>query len=150
MNATTQVTEAEARLIEAQKEIKAKVDAYFKLKNEISDQEKILKEAKKDIIEFMEKTDTPRLEGDTCKISLVIKATPSMPKDVVSKQKLFDWIAKNKGPEVLNDMLTFNSRSFGSFYNAEEKAAIEDGNLDFAIDGVEEPHNVTSIAVRKK
>ena len=146
----TPTTTVDANLVAAQKEIKEKIDAYFTLKNQISDSEKVLKEMKKDLITFMEATDTPRLEGDNCKISLVVKATPSVPKDVESKKKLFNWIAENKGQEVLDEMLTFNSRSFGSFYNAEETAAIEDGNLDFAIDGVEEPHNVTSITVRKK
>ena len=143
-------TTVDANLVAAQKEIKNKIDVFFKLKNHISEQEKQLKEMKKELITFMESTDTQRIEGDTCKISLVIKATPSMPKDVVSKKKLFNWIAENKGPEVLDEMLTFNSRSFGSFYNAEETAAIEDGNLEFSIDGVEEPHNVSSIMVRKK
>lgn len=143
-------TQTDQALVQAQKEIKLKVDAFFKLKNLISDQEKQLKEMKKHLIDFMEKSDTQRLEGDNCKISLVIKATPAMPKDVNSKQALFNWIKTNKGQDVLDAMLTFNSRSFGSFYNAEETAAIEGGDFEFKIDGVEEPHNVSSLMVRKK
>jgi len=143
-------TQIDQLLVQAQKEIKQKVDAFFKLKNLISEQEKDLKAMKKDLIEFMENSDTQRLEGDTCKVSLVIKATPSMPKEPHEKKKLFSWVANNKGQDVLDAMLTFNSRSFGSFYNAEETAAINAGDFEFKIDGVEEPHNVTSLMVRKK
>jgi len=137
-------------LVQAQKDIKQKIDTFFKLKNKISADEKELKEMKKDIMTFMENSATQRLEGDTCKITLIQKATPSVPKDATNKTKLFALIKKEKGEDVLNEMLTINSRSFGSFYNAEEAASFEDGEFDFKIDGVEEPHNVSSLMVRKK
>jgi hypothetical protein len=72
-----------------------------------------------------------------------------VPKDPSQKSALFDWIKNNKGEEVLQNMLSINSMTLNSFYQAELEVAKEAGNINWRMDGVSEPEVYFQLAMRK-
>ena len=72
-----------------------------------------------------------------------------VPKTPEEKAKLFAWISKNKGQDVLDNMVSIHSASINSFYKAELEVAKEEGNVDFAIPGIKMPEVYYTLGMRK-
>ena len=71
------------------------------------------------------------------------------PKDPESKRALFGWIAENKGQDVLDNLLSINSMTHNSLYKSELEVAKEEGNVDFALPGIETPEVYYKLGMRK-
>lgn len=82
-------------------------------------------------------------------VSLVTKYSVKTPKDVPSKEALWNYIEAAYGKEVLKDYLTINSQSLNSFYKKEFEIAKEEGNLDWILPGVGEPTAYKQLTLRR-
>jgi hypothetical protein len=80
------------------------------------------------------------------KIFVQNRFTVSFPKDPEKKGKFFEYL-QNKG--IFEDMVSVNSQTLNSWYKAEMEAAVEAGNADFRISGLDEPKLVKTLAMRK-
>lgn len=132
-------------------ELKALINKYHQKDKELKDLTGEVSELKATITGLMEANEIDSFEGDECKVSLVMKNSVSVPKDMGSKRKLFSYIKEKHGEEVLDNMLTINARTFSSFYNTEETNALEiDGVLEFTMPGIDSTYQYASISKRKK
>jgi hypothetical protein len=131
------------------KEIKELTDHVYDLQQKAKLAETEFKAAKAKLCEIMENAEVEKMQGETCTASCGLKSSVSVPKDHADKKRLFDYITNNHSKEVLFDMLTINARTFSSWYTAEEKIAIENGNFEFSIDGIK-PHEYYSVGLRKR
>ena len=85
-------------------------------------------------------------------LGLVFTATRTSvttPKDIDSKQKLFDYIESKYGRETLMDYLSVNSQRLNSFFKQEDELATQDGNSDFSLPGVEPPASFKQLRFKK-
>lgn len=72
-----------------------------------------------------------------------------VPKNPEDKEALFNWIAVHKGKDVLDNMMSIHSASLNSFYKSELEIAKEEGNVDFAIPGIDMPEVYWTLGMRK-
>jgi hypothetical protein len=71
------------------------------------------------------------------------------PKTIAEKRALNAWIAANKGEDVLESMQSIASATLNSFWKKEFEQAVEDGNMNFKMDGIEPPTEYKKIGMRK-
>lgn len=62
----------------------------------------------------------------------------TVPKTIEAKRKLFDYL-REIGEEFFYSMLTVNSNTLNSWYNAKSEEAAEKGTLGFLVPGVDQP-----------
>jgi len=120
------------------------------MEKQLKAQKTILGKMQKDILAQMDalELDKQHIPG----FGLIFTRTErsvQVPKTLEDKLKLFEWIEKNKGRDVLDNYLTINSRSLNSFYKAEYEIAKEEGNMNFAIAGIGKPEAYVKLAMRK-
>ncbi len=82
-------------------------------------------------------------------ISRVKKFSVRVPKDRESKKALFKYIHDTRGEDVLENMLSINSATLNSFYKEERKEAIDRGDIDWCIPGIDEPEVYWQLGMRK-
>lgn len=145
------LTESEATTpAEVLKEIKEKVDKLYELKVKSDEAEKLYKDAKNELTDILEKAGVDKVQGDTCTVSLQLKTSCSVPKDLAKKKELFQYIKDNHGEEVLRTMLTINARTFSSWHDKEIESKIEEtGDVEFKL-GMVEPYSYFSLGMRKR
>ena len=139
------------------KDLKDLVNRMYKAKADADEAKKVHSEKsayceglKTEIMRVMDAEELDRFEADDCKISRVTKSSARLPKDTFQKNRLFMWIHDNHGAEFLTNLQSINSASFNKFYNECEAEATERGELDFTMDGVEEPSTFSRLMIRKK
>lgn len=98
------------------------------------------------LIEWMEEFELTSYKSKFGNIICVTKMSVKTPKDPDSKAKFFEWL-DSKG--IKDDILTVNSKTLNSMYNAEIEAARERGDEDFSIPGIEAPTVYKQIQFRK-
>jgi hypothetical protein len=111
--------------------------------------EGVLSNLKQELTALMETSGVDKFTGDNATVSGKMKSSVSVPKDMLIKDRVFDYIHTNYGPEVLKEMLTINPASFNSWYNAESDKKLSEGDLDFNIEGLK-PHSYYSVGFRKR
>lgn len=82
-------------------------------------------------------------------VSIRTKFQVTTPKSLEAKQAFFKFLAE-KGEAVYYGILSVNSQTLNSFYNAELKAAQEVGAGNFSIPGIDEPTHRDTIAFTKE
>lgn len=134
----------------ALKEIKEKVDKLYELKLDVDRAEKKHKEAKSELAKILEDSGVEKVQGDLCTVNLALKSSCSVPKDASQKKELFDYISKNHGETVLQDMLTINARSFSSWHDKEIERLIEStGDVEAKLPMLD-PYTYYSLGMRKR
>lgn len=136
-------------LSEAQKQINQLVNDTYQAKLEADKAEKKYSELRQKLTELMSSTETPKIVGENCTASCSLKTSVSVPKELPKKLNLFNYIKEKYGETVLNEMLTFNARSFSSWYDKEVEAEAHKGNFEFKLDMVE-PYTYYSVGFRKR
>ena len=131
------------------KDIKEKADRLYALKMVSDLAEKDYKNAKNELSEIMEKAGVDKIIGDDCSISLALKSSCSVPKDMAAKQVVFNYITTTYNDVVLQGMLTINSRTFSSWVTKEVEKKNNEGDLDFKVPGTE-PYQYYSLGMRKR
>lgn len=71
------------------------------------------------------------------------------PKEIEQKDAFFKWIAETHGDDVLKGMVTVNSQTLNGFCKREFEAALERGDADFKIPGINEPTAQETVNFRK-
>lgn len=82
-------------------------------------------------------------------ISIRTKFQVKVPSSLEAKEKFFKYLSA-KGKAVYFKLLTINSQTLNSYYNAELKAAQETGAGNFSIPGIDEPTHRDTIAFTKE
>ena len=70
-----------------------------------------------------------------------------MPRTQEQKEAFFEYL---KSRDLFWAYASVNSQALNAFYKAEFDAAMQDGDLDFSIPGIDEPDIVETIQMRKK
>jgi len=78
------------------------------------------------------------------------KFSVKIPKTPEDKKAFFDWIADNKGEDVLFSLQSIASATVNSLYKEELAIAKEEGNVDFKIPGVGKPKVYYDISMTKR
>lgn len=118
-----------------------------KFEDETSKVSEKLEAKKRELLTIMEKAglDNQRIAG----LGIVYtqsKFTVSMPKDPEKKKDFFNYL-REKG--IFEDTVTVHSNTLNSYYKTEMDNAIEAGNTDFKIPGLDEPKLVKTLNMRK-
>lgn len=128
-------------------ELKKQMDEYERLKKEVS---KELENKKKSILARMKAVGLQKIPmPEIGTVSVTEAWSVKMPKESQPKEQLFRWIAAKKGEDVLHGMLSIKSATLNSFYKDELGLAIEEGNVDFRIDGLDEPSTYSKLNLTK-
>lgn len=117
---------------------------------ELDAAKKRLNSLKLEALKVLEASDMPSIRIDG--YGLVYKKrnfSITVPKELEQKKQLFDWIMEHKGEETLFALQSIHSSTLNSFWKQEFEHAVEVGDVDFKIDGLDEPSVYYSIEVRK-
>ena len=129
--------------------IKSLVDKCYLAKLAVDQAEDAYSALKQELTELMSTAEVDKFIGDEATASCVLKTNVTVPKDIIGKRNVFAYIEKTYGKEVLEEMLTINPKSFASWYNQELAVKVEQGDLDFKIDGVK-PYEYFSVGFTKR
>lgn len=70
----------------------------------------------------------------------------SVPKDGEGRQAFFEYL-KERG--IFDELITVNSQTLNAFYKRCLEEAMEKGDVDFKVPGIEEPKHYCTIGLRK-
>lgn len=123
---------------------------YDEKKKQLEMEKEILDALEADILQAFEENDLTSFKLDgVANVSISHRLTVPTPKTIEEKKAFFDWVAKNKGEEVRDAMMTVNSMTLNSFYKAEYESLSDDEKLVFQIDGIGLPSMHKTLSVRK-
>lgn len=75
-----------------------------------------------------------------------VKSSVQTPKTVEAKKQLFEFL-ESKG--IFMEMVSVNSQTLNSLYKSLADEALQAGNIDFTLPGVEAPTPYTTLKLRK-
>jgi len=122
---------------------------YEEKKKESTLEYKRLEEMDRKIISMLQGAGLTKFASSVGTISTRIDHSYRVPKDADSKHRFFDFIRQNDGEEMLQTLLTINSATANSYAKSKVAEADEKGELDFKIDGLEDPTMKVSLSFRK-
>lgn len=111
------------------------------------DKEKELFELNKVILAEFDRLDKTSYVGRRCQVVRVQRPTVTVPKDPDQRDAFFRFLKERK---IFENLVTVNHQTLNSFYKAEIEQAIEEGNHEFKIPGLEEPKLHEYLTFRKK
>lgn len=129
--------------------IKNLVNKTYQAKIEADEAAALFSKYKQELTNVMEAAQIDKFVADEATATCKLKSSVTVPKDIISKRNVFNYIKKNYGEIVLEEMLTINPSSFSSWYNAEVQKKIEEGDLDFRIEGLK-PYEYYSVGLTKR
>lgn len=109
--------------------------------------EKELSELSKVIMAEFERLDKTSYVGRRSTTVCVQRPTVTLPKEPEKREAFFDFLKKR---QIFDDMVTINYQSLNAFYKTEIEQAIEEGNHEFKIPGIDEPKIHRYLTFRKK
>jgi len=129
------------------KEIRDEKDALKKQQDAISD---TLEIAEGELLDLLTRANKKsyKLDG-VATISLKEKLSVQTPKTPEEKRAFFNWVKETHGEQEADSLMTVNSQTLNSFYNAEMELAATRGEADFSIPGILAPVSRTILSVRK-
>lgn len=134
---------------EVLKRVKDLVNATYQAKLAVDAAEDLHSKLKQELTELMSTAEIDKFIGDEATATCKLKSNVTVPKDIVGKRNVFNYIKETYGQEVLEEMLTINPASFSSWFNNEVEKNVAEGNLDFQIEGVK-PYEYFSVGFRKR
>jgi len=161
--------EEQSDLAASLKEINDLANEAYAAKQDASAAEQKAKDFKNKLSALMETAGVDKISAEDCTVSGKMKASASVPKDLVGKVDLFKYISEIDLLGRLSDMerienalldianycptlfamLTINATSFNSWYAKEQQAEIEKGNVDFKLPFIN-TYEYYSVGFRKK
>lgn len=131
----------------------ALIESAYKLKEEKEDFEALaenvgekLSAIQAQLLEYMEHFEKTSYKSKWGTIIAATQLSVKTPKDPDQKAKFFEYLAE-KG--IKDDLLSVNSKTLNSFYNAEFEAARSAGADEFSMPGIEPPTVYKKIQMRK-
>jgi len=73
----------------------------------------------------------------------------SMPKDLADKRKLFTFIRDAYGEDVVDEYRNINHNTLNAFYKSEMESALERGDANFKVPGIEDPIATVGLGFKK-
>lgn len=135
-------------------QLEALVSETYKLQDEcdaietsLKEKQKILNNCKGRLLSIFQEFNKSNYRTHRGLIIRQKRFTVMHPKDPASKKAFFDWLKQKK---VFEEVVTVHSQTLNSLYKAEMQAAIDAGQTDFSIPGIEEPKYVETLALRRK
>lgn len=120
-------------------------------KEELSDMEKKvgveLETAKKRMVAALEAAGVDSAEVAGYSFSLRAKLSVRLPSSDEERTAFFDYL-KNKG--LFEQMISVNSNTLNSWYRGEAEAALEQGDIDFSVPGINNVSSYIELGMRKK
>ena len=108
-----------------------------------------LEDMKLKISNYLEQVDLRSFKGQSCTVTNVQKASNKTPKDNISKDAFLNYVKENYDYDRLLSLISVNSAKLNVFCSEAEAKAVEAGDLDFKIPGLEEPKYYTQLSIRK-
>jgi len=125
--------------------------AKDELTEKLGEASKTVEGLKLDVMKMMEALEIEKQHVPECGTVYRQKEfSVQVPKTPGDKEALFNWIAVNKGKDVLDNMLSIHSQSLNSFYKSEFEIAKEEGNVDFSIPGIKAPEVYYKLGMKSK
>jgi hypothetical protein len=129
-------------------------EKFADLKKEADELDDILKEKNEkvkeigtQIINFLNEFKKPSWKTSRGNFIISNRFTVPTPKSPEDKQAFFNYL-KQKG--IFEDMVTVHSQTLNGYYRQEMDAALDAGDVNFSIPGIEEPKYVQTLSMRKK
>lgn len=131
-----------------------KIEAMFALKQLLKEKEALLEKEKSvlaDMTEEIKKTleagGLENFSSKSCTVSVQQKTSVKVPKSPEQREAFFGYL-KERG--VFEDLITVNSQTLNSWYNAEKEEFDKTNPEVFAIPGLDDVNDYTTLSVRKK
>lgn len=131
-------------LIDRASALKTKIDTH---KHEMSILQQAYGDLRRQILNILEAAELERLDGSEHTVYRTERRTWKVPQDPERRKVFFEWLDSK---HLLWDMATVNHQTLNSWCRAEEEAALERGEVDFNVPGLDEPTVFTDVALRKK
>lgn len=129
------------------------VDSLFTLKSEIEAEDQRLKERKQElelkkqkVRAFLQEYGKQKHIGRLGSVSSGQRLSVKVPQDPEAKEAFFKYL-KEKG--IFEDLVSVHSRTLQTFYKGEMEAALEDGDIDYAMPGIGEPTYTETLTMRR-
>jgi len=123
--------------------LRAKKDELDKEVKDVSEQ---LEEYKAKILSYLEHYEKTKYIAAGYTFYIQERFPVKMPQDLEKKETFFSFL-KDRG--IYNELITVNSQTLNSFYSKEMEKAIEEGNVDFKVPGIDEPKVIKNVMMRK-
>jgi len=134
-------------------ELKEQIEKSFKLKKAYEDAKGLSDKAHYEYqnaslkaATMLENLGLDKFHSESGTFSYKYEQSFKVPKDPESKQLLFDWL-RERG--LYDTAISVNSMTLNSLLKAEEGNAIEEGDLDFKVPGIERGTPVIKPIMRK-
>lgn len=114
--------------------------------SEVDALKKILTPLSYEILKIMEETEVEKVSAHGYTFFIEERETVKTPKTAEEKREFFDFL---RSKDLFDDMVSINSSTLNSLFKSLNNEAIEAGNLDFRIPGLEAPTSSKSLKLRK-
>lgn len=101
---------------------------------------------KSKILEVLSKLGKTTHKGRICSVTKKTTLSVKVPSEMKEKLKFFDYLKQKK---CFEQLVSVNSMTLNAFYKKEMELALEAGNVDFKIPGVEEGAPRETLSIRK-
>ena len=88
------------------------------------------------IIALLTEAELKTFQGQAATVTVTERMSVKVPRDPESREAFFNYL-KDKG--MFESLITVNSQSLNKFYKTEEEVAVQNGEIDFKIPGLEQP-----------
>jgi hypothetical protein len=135
-------------MVKEMRELRAEYDELKKLSNKAYEK---YKEKEGLVLQAFENSGLSKFNVPGLGTAYTInKYRVTVPKDTNSKRKLFGFIKDRYGDDVASEFTTINHNTLNAFYKSEIEAALERGDSNFKVPGLEDPVHEVSMGFRRE
>lgn len=135
-------------------QLEQKIKLYHEQKDAVEQAEAEVERRKKEmdntgawLQSFMDENQKTSYKSTWGTLVLTTRYSVGMPKDPQKRTEFFSYL-RDKG--LFENMITVNHQTLNSYYKQEMEAALDKGDIDFKVPGIEEPSAHKTITLRKK
>lgn len=116
-------------------------------RDELSEASAKVMELEHKLINVLDSAEMDRLDAESCYVLLGERTSVKMPKDNEERQAFFDYL---RARGVYDELISVSSQTLNAFYRSELDLALQRGEVDFTIPGLNDVLVVPKLTVRKK
>ena len=131
------------QLIDHMLDQRAKVDAA---KARLTDEQTKLSELEAKVLNILDSNNMDNFRTERALVSVTHRFSVKTPKTPEAREQFFEYL---KSKNLFDDMITVNSQTLTSFYRTEQENALDRGEVDFKMPGIEDATMVKTLSVRK-
>ena len=99
------------------------------------------------IIAMLTEAGLKTFDGTKAKVTITERISFRVPKDPDSRAAFFEYL-RSRG--VFDELITVNAQTLNKFCKTEEEVAVENGEIDFRIPGIETPTIYNDLTFRSR